>query len=208
MMDSLISYYKKIYSNTITIAFIIIITILFSYSSNSNAASSSAKINQVSFNKKTLNDQNHYYLQLSSVVNLDSVFKEAINQGLPININLEIELYKKHFFGFLNKNIYIGNKKWHIVYFPFLKKFQVVNNSGEKYFNTLEEVLDSFKNISIPILEYTNKDDILRSYNQYSGKIRLFIDREKLPKLIQIDVSKSDFTVFTDWIEFDIQTNL
>jgi len=152
-------------------------------------------------------NKDNFYINIYSDMYLNTDIEQAIKKGLPISFILKAQVYKQDWYGIVNDLLYETDYKWTIIYKPFINKFKVSNhNNFPIYTNTLSEAINLIKKIKkIPILDYLKGEN----KNIYIIKVKLYIDKDKFPKLMQLhSFNNQDLNIDTGWIKFTILPNL
>ncbi len=121
----------------------------------------------------------------------------ALNNGIPIFITMEIEVYRERWWW--NKNIASLKQTYMLLYHVLTEKFVLNNlNSGsQNNFSTLDSALDALGNVeNLPLIDL----ELLESDSTHFVKLRTYLDLESLPGPIRpLAYLSPEWRLESDW---------
>ena len=162
-----------------------------------------AENSTLSLQKTDLREENgawlletHYHLTLSPRI------EDAIQQGIPVYFNLQLELNYPRWY-WLDKNLVTWQQIWRIEYHALSRRYRTsVDNSR------LFLLSDQLKDALVPIIHARSvigsKSKLgLSPSTTYYANVRLSLDRERLPRPFQVDTwLQSDWNIDSGWYQF------
>ncbi len=187
-MPSYIRYNNKLISQ---LGFALLFVSLLLSSTNTRAAQFTINSANSTLNEKVYTFNAHIDYQFSKGV------LRALNNGIPIFITMEIEVYRKRWWW--NKNIASLKQTYMLLYHVLTEKFVLNNlNSGtQNNFSTLDSALDALGNVSnLPLIDLK----LLADGSMHFVKLRTYLDLESLPGPIRsLAYLTPEWRLESDW---------
>ena len=189
MTDYFMSYFRK--NNLYLFLFFIFTTNLNITFANID---NTINIKQI----KLENNQESIVINIEQSSKLSPKIIELLERGIPIVINLKIDLIKEKKYWF-NNVINHNNFVYQIKYYSLRKVFEVIDINGNK--KNFEDEQEAIKNL------LNNKEIIIKKYRHLNNtklKIWVELDKKKLPKAIQADVFNKYWDAGSNIIFFEV----
>ncbi len=214
-MDFFMHYYKRLINlfKAHRYFWMINITLIFIYSASSYALDRNLedyyRFNYADIKKlelETFGDS--VYASLDIDVNIEHQLRNAIHKGLPVSFVLKCDITSKRWYWF-DKKIASHDYKWLITYRPFMHKYKLTTKNGNfLYMDTLDEVLRYMRFVrKWPIFD---KVEAMKQSggSEYNVSVRLYLDAERLPKVMQINASTNKMIqIDSGWREYIVSLN-
>jgi hypothetical protein len=185
--------YTRNNKNKITAQLVLVLlsVCLLLLSSQSHAAQFTINSANSTLNEKVYTFNAHIDYQFSKGV------LRAINNGIPIFISMEIEVYRERWWW--NKNIASLKQTYMLLYHVLTEKFVLNNlNSGtQKNYSTLTSALDALGNVdNLPLIDLK----LLQTGSRHFVKLRTYLDLESLPGPIRpLAYLTPEWRLESDW---------
>jgi hypothetical protein len=142
-----------------------------------------------------------YYLNADIGLNLSDDAVNALENGLPLTVELQIEIIK-HRSWWLNKQAADLEQRYQISYHELSRRFIVTNlNSGDqKSYSTYREAITDLGQVSdLPILD----EKLLDPEARYDVRIRAVLDVKSFPGPMQLIASLfKGWDLSSDWYQW------
>ncbi len=148
-------------------------------------------------------DNNTYYLDASSELNLTEESYRALRQGISFEIHTNFQLLKKRKW-LWNKIIFKKKLIYRLEHKPLTENFLVTNlNTGiVNYYKNLDAAVNAICNISK--MKLFNKN-MLQKNIKYLARIRLYLDIDSLPSPLRPRAYfSSDWNISSQWYRWEI----
>jgi len=148
-------------------------------------------------------DNNTYYLDASSELNLTEESYRALRQGISFEIHTNFQLLKKRKW-LWNKIIFKKKLIYRLEHKPLTENFLVTNlNTGiVNYYKNLDAAVNAICNISK--MKLFNKN-VLQKNIKYLARIRLYLDIDSLPSPLRPRAYfSSDWDISSQWYRWEI----
>ena len=141
-----------------------------------------------------------YYLDADVGLNLSDDAVNALENGLPITVKLQIEIIKHRSWWF-NSTVYTLEQSYQISYHALSRRFIVTNlNSGDQQsYSTYREAVTSMGQVSdLPIIDAK----LLTPDAHYNIRMRAVLDVTRIPGPLQLFASLFGFNLSSDWYQW------
>ena len=148
-------------------------------------------------------DNNIYYLDASSELNLTEESYRALRQGISFEIHTNFQLLEKRKW-LWNKIIFKKKLIYKLEHKPLTENFLVTNlNTGiVNYYKNLDTAVNAICNISK--MKLFNKN-VLQKNIKYLARIRLYLDIDSLPSPLRPRAYfSSDWDISSQWYRWEI----
>lgn len=126
--------------------------------------------------------------------------KEVLERGVPLNFNLEVEVFKKRWYWF-DREIGKVNERIRLSYNPLTRHYRVSLGGMTQNFDNLDQAIFFMTTISkLYVAPYRaiNPDD-------YEVRARFYLDMDRLPKPFQVTLKKDDgWNLDSGWFDVTI----
>jgi Domain of unknown function (DUF4390) len=148
------------------------------------------------------------YASLDIELNIENELRNAIHKGLPISFVLKCDITSKRWYWF-DRKIANHEYKWLITYRPFMHKYKLTTKNGNfLYMDTLDEVLRYMRFIRKWAI--FDKVEAMKQSggSEYDVAVRLYLDSERLPKVMQINATTNKMIqIDSGWREYIVSLN-
>jgi hypothetical protein len=142
-----------------------------------------------------------YYLNADIGLNLSDDAVNALENGLPLTVKLQIEIIRHHTF-WLNSKAADLEQSYQISYHELTRRFIVTNlNSGEQQsYTTYREAITSFGQVSdLPVIDA----NLLEPGARYNIRMRAVLDVKSMPGPLQLIASLfKGWDLSSDWYQW------
>ena len=142
-----------------------------------------------------------YYLDADVGLNLSDDAVNALENGLPITVKLQIEIIKHRSWWF-NSTVYKLEQSYQISYHALSRRFIVTNlNSGDQQsYSTYREAVTSMGQVSdLPVIDAK----LLTPETQYNIRVRAVLDVTTMPGPLQLFASIfKGWNLSSDWYQW------
>lgn len=142
-----------------------------------------------------------YYLNADIGLNLSDDAVNALQNGLPLTVELQIQIIKHHSWWF-NKQVAYLEQRYQISYHALTRRFIVTNvNSGEQQsYATYREAITSLGQVSdLPLIDA----DLLEPDARYNIRMRAVLDIKSFPGPLQLIASLfKGWDLSSDWYQW------
>src|SRR5579862_3151844 len=142
-----------------------------------------------------------YYLNADIGLNLSDDAVNALENGLPLTVKLQIEIIKHHTF-WLNSKVADLEQSYQISYHELTRRFIVTNlNSGEQQsYTSYREAITSLGQVSdLPVIDA----NLLVPDARYNVRMRAVLDVKSLPGPLQMIASLfKGWDLSSDWYQW------
>ena len=145
-----------------------------------------------------------YRLDARLSLSLNAGVEEALNNGVPITISVDIEVLETYPW-LPDQTVASLEQRYLLRHHALSERYLVKNlNTGlQSSYSYLDEALGSIESLrEIPILD----QHLLAPGNDYYGRVRVRLDRESLPSPLRaISYISRDWQLKSDWLEWPLQ---
>ena len=142
-----------------------------------------------------------YYLNADIGLNLSDDAVNALQNGLPLTVELQIQIIKHHSWWF-NKQVAYLEQRYQISFHALTRRFIVTNvNSGEQQsYATYREAITSLGQVSdLPLIDA----DLLEPDARYNIRMRTVLDIKSFPGPLQLIASLfKGWDLSSDWYQW------
>lgn len=131
-----------------------------------------------------------YVLNANFEIQLDQTLQEAVSKGVELSFLVEFQIVKPRKYWF-DDEIVTARKRINLSYHALTKQFLVGDDQHQKSFETLSEAIHTLERLHGWEILAKNA---LESGESYQAALLIRLDKEKLPKAIQVDAIASE-----DW---------
>ena len=128
------------------------------------------------------------------VIDLGPRLEEAVSRGVALYFNFEFELTRPRWW-WSNEYVATRNTTYRLAYTALTRQYRLTTGNIHRNFSSLEEalrVLSRFTDLQIA------EKGVLKVGESYSAGMRLALDRNQLPKPLQVDaIANKDWQVDT-----------
>jgi hypothetical protein len=188
MMDSFMPCYKKLLKS----AFGIVLFLL----------SNAAWCDGVSVNRtETRLSDEGYQLKADFEVNLNYSVQQALSHGVAIYFVSEFSLTRSRWYWF-DEQIATSTQTTKLYYNVLTRQYRISRGALFQSFQTLDEALAVIQRQSSGIIA----PQLLSVKGNYLASVRLHLDIEQLPKLLQVNaLTSKDWDLNSDWYRWIIR---
>jgi hypothetical protein len=133
---------------------------------------------------------NAYSLDAQFDLNLSRVLQSAVNKGVVLSFLIEFQIVKPRKYWF-NSEIVTVRRQVTLNYHALSRQYLVSYDTHQKSFETLAEALQELQHVDD--WNVVTKDE-LEAGQRYEAALLVRLDKNKLPKAIQVDAISSE-----DW---------
>lgn len=133
-----------------------------------------------------------HVLSAEFTVDLGARLEEAVGRGVPLYFNLEFTLDRNRWY-WLNEQVASITINYRLAYNALTRQYRLSFGGLHQSFATLEEALRVISRVSaLPVAD----KGALKAGEIFSAALRLSLDRNQLPKPLQVDaIANSDWQV-------------
>jgi hypothetical protein len=131
---------------------------------------------------------NAYVLNAEFDINLDKALEEAVNKGVALSFLVEFQIVKPRKYWF-DDEIVTVRRLITLNFHALSRQYLVSYDNHQKSFETLDEALNALMHIEA--WKITPKT-MLEKGETYRAALLMRLDKEKLPKAIQVDAISSE----------------
>jgi hypothetical protein len=128
------------------------------------------------------------------VIELGPRLEEAVSRGVPLYFTLEFELTRPRWW-WSNESTITKTTQYRLSYTALTRQYRLTTGNLHRNFTTLEEALRVMSRlVDIPVAD----KGVLKMGESYDVGMRLSLDRNQLPKPLQVDaIANKDWQVET-----------
>ena len=153
-----------------------------------------AEVSAIQDSSKAIYFDGSFELELAPEV------KEVLERGVPLNFNLEVEIFKNRWYWF-DREISKVTERIRLSYNPLTRQYRVSLGGVTQNFDNLDQAIFFMTTISkLYVAPYRdiNPDD-------YEVRARFYLDTERLPKPFQVTLKKDDgWNLDSGWFDVTI----
>lgn len=124
-----------------------------------------------------------YALAADFRIDLGPRVEEAINHGVALHFKLEFELTRNRWY-WASEHVTGLTLNYRLSFTPLTRQYRLASGSFYRTFDTLEEALRALSRVSaLPVGDKT----LLKAGEIHQAAVRLSLDRNQLPKPLQLD---------------------
>ena len=136
------------------------------------------------------------FVSSSFEFDLPQPLSEALHRGIALYFVHEFRLFKDRWY-WLDKVKAESRFVIRLAFDPLTRRYRLSYNGLSHNFDTLEQALPYIKNIRRWRVAPSNA---IRSAGDYTAEIRFYLDKDKLPKPMQVvNTGSNEWTVSSDW---------
>jgi len=142
---------------------------------------------------KLTSSEDAYVLSAEFGVDLGSHFEDAVSRGVPLYFVLELELTRNRWY-WPSEHVAGRSLSYRLAYIPLTRQYRLSSGGTlHQNFSTLEDALRVLGRVAaLPIAER----NALKIGETYQVALRLSLDRQQLPKPLQVDaIANRDWQV-------------
>ncbi len=144
-----------------------------------------------------------YYLNADMDLNLSDDAVNALENGLPLTVNLQIEIIKHHTL-WLNNKVAELTQSYQISYHALTRRFIVTNvNSGDQQsFANYRDAITNLGQVSdLPLIDAK----LIESGSRYNVRMRAVLDIKSFPGPLQLIASLfKGWDLSSDWYQWEL----
>jgi hypothetical protein len=131
---------------------------------------------------------NAYVLNAEFEINLDKALEEAVNKGVSLSFLVEFQIVKPRKYWF-DDEIVTVRRQITLNFHALSRQYLVSYDNHQKSFETLDEALNALMHIEAWKIAPKN---LLEKGETYRAALLMRLDKDKLPKAIQVDAISSE----------------
>lgn len=142
---------------------------------------------------RLLASEDHYALSADFNIELGSYLEDIVIRGVPLYFQLEIEITRNRWF-WPGEHIAGRVQTYRLSYIPLTRQYRLTSGSSLNHdYPRLADALRRMGRVAaLPVVERAR----LKTDEPYQAALRLTLDRQKLPKPLQLDaIANKDWTV-------------
>ena len=153
--------------------------------------------------KEAPGDAPGLYINASFAMNLPSAVSESLLRGVALYFVTEFQLTQRRWY-WKDKTVASASSTKRLSYSLLTRKYYIGGAGLSLSFASLEEALSVLSNIRRWAV--APPDAITGDFQDYQASLRLYLDRNRLPRPLQLGIS--DWEMTSDWISLPISPSV